>query len=128
MYWKDEDDEEEERKEEVLDDFEEASLSPAWVVASSKSEFTHADGDNPPHRKARYRYEETVRHFICTHEHPTEDDPGPVKFEFSDDGFDLLVDPEGEASEEQAADLSEAVESARGTDAPPEDEVGFGCE
>lgn len=125
MYWKSGDDEEEELKQDLLDEFEDASLPPAYVVASSKSDFTDADGDNPPHRKARRRYEEIVRDFICTHEHPSEDDPEPVKFEFTDDGFSY-VDSEEEATKEEGADLSDAVESARGTDAPPKDEVGFG--
>jgi hypothetical protein len=109
----------------MLDDFEEALLPPAYVVASSKSEFTDGDGDNPPHKKARRRYEEIVESFVCTHEHPNEEAPEPVAFGFLEDGFDH-VPPEGESRGKDATGLSAAVQDARGTDAPPEDEVGFG--
>lgn len=125
MYWKGEDDDEERLKQDMLDDFEEASLPPAYVVTSAESEFSDGDGDNPPHQKARNRYEEIVDEFICTQEHPNEDNPEPVSFEFTGDGFDY-TDPEGETAESETSNLSAAVQAARGTDAPPKEEVGFG--
>ena len=125
MYWKGEDDDERKLKQDILDDLEEVSLSPAYVVASAESEFSDGKNENPPHTKARNRYEEIVDDFICTQEHPDEDNPEPITLAFTDEGFDY-TEPEGESSESEESDLTAAVQDARGTDAPPEDEVGFG--
>ena len=125
MYWKGEDDDEQRLKQDILDDFEEASRVTAYVVASAEVEFTDDEGDNPPHRKAHSRYEEIAEDFVCTQEHPNEDNPEPVTFEFTDEGFEY-AQPEGEKYESKASDVSAAVQAARGTDTPPEDEVGFG--
>ena len=85
------------------------------------------EGKNAPHQKARQRYEEIVNkgHFLCTHEHPDKDNPEPIKFELGDDGFGY-VKPDKDGSPKESKALVDAVAIARGSDAPPKQQVGFG--
>lgn len=73
---------------EILKEFEKEKLSPAYVVASCDLPFTDKSGSNPPHSKARRRYEEIVDngHFLCTHEHGDKQKPERIEFTLDDDG------------------------------------------
>ncbi|MBW1668956.1 MAG: hypothetical protein JRJ66_13065 [Deltaproteobacteria bacterium] len=125
MYWKDEGDDEEKLKQDILDDIENAADQPGYIVASSEPiPSKNAEGDNPPHAKAKNRYEEIVPDdFICTQEHPNEENPEPVVFELNEDGFNYLEC--GKEQPKSAASLKESVKQARGSDSPKE-QVGFG--
>ena len=57
-------------QEDIMQELAKCQLSPGYIVASSP-EFPgkNSSGDNPPHRKARNRYEEIVNdQFVCTGE------------------------------------------------------------
>ena len=96
-------------------------------------------GDNPPHAKAKSRYEEIVDtdHFLCTGEHPNEDDPKPIVFEFTEDGFSH-TEPEDDSdndnkdeeskskSSRSGASLATAIDTAQGSSATPSTAVGYG--
>lgn len=48
----------------------------------------NSDGDNPPHKKARNRYEEIApSRVICTMEEPSKDKPEPIIFDITDEGM-----------------------------------------
>lgn len=128
MYWKNEETGEEERKDDILNDLEDAAGDTGWVVASSEPvPVSDSAGDNPPHAKAKRRYSEIVPDkFLCTQEHPNEEEPEPAVFEVAETGL-VLNEPTGEASEMSAGGLAAAVKEARGSEEPPSDEVGFGA-
>jgi len=125
MYWKDEEDDEEKLKQDILDDIEKAAGQPGYIVASCEPiPSRNAEGDNPPHAKAKNRYEEIVPDdFLCTQEHPNEDNPEPIVFELTEEGLSYLS-PEKDKSKSESS-LKESVRMARGGDAPKE-QVGFG--
>ena len=116
----------EELKQDILDDLEEAQREGGYIVSSSEP--IPADnnaGDNPPHAKAKARYQEIVyKEFLCTQEHGSEAAPVPIVFDHTDAGIQY-TGPEG--VESLAPDLAGAVAAARGTDQPPQDKVGFGA-
>lgn len=126
MYWKGEGDDEAVLKQDILDDFEEALGDDGRVIASCDETFSDEKGRNPPHLRARRRYEEIVAdgHFVCTHEYGA-----PVSFRVAADGCTLeeaettQTQDERDTPKKTAAD---AVREARGTTAPPTQEVGFG--
>ena len=98
-----------------------------YIVSSSDPiPSRNQSGDNPPHAKAKNRYEEVAEqgHFLCTQEHPSEDEPEPIVIRASDEGCELDSDTES------GADLSESVPAviagARGSDSPPTTETQFG--
>lgn len=72
---------------ELLEELEEEQLSPAYIVASASPPFTDEEDSNPPHKKARNRYEERVEsgNFLCTQQHGEE--PTRIEFEVDDDGI-----------------------------------------
>jgi hypothetical protein len=73
---------EEALKRDILDDFEKYAQDGAYVVASSLP-FPAFDkpGANPPHIKARDRYEETAPSgVLCTGEYPDAEAPRPIVF------------------------------------------------
>jgi hypothetical protein len=115
-------------KQDILDDFERFQIGPGVVVSSSLSvPKTNSSGDNPPHAKAKSRYEEIAAgDFLCTH-----DDGGsanPLQFKLEDGQLilaDYLSDEQTDGAEGKSA-LATAVESTRGSDEPPSDKVGFG--
>ncbi|MFB9864309.1 hypothetical protein [Rufibacter immobilis] len=76
---------------EILAEFEKHQLTPAYVLASCEASFTDEPGMNPPHLKARSRYEEIVEsgNFICTHEYCNKDNLERVEFHLSDKGIVL---------------------------------------
>lgn len=125
MYWKDEEDEKEKLKQDILDAIENASGKPGYIVASCEPiPSSNAEGDNPPHAKAKNRYQEIVPDdFICTQEHPNEDNPEPIVFELNENGFSYLES--GKDKSKSAVSLKESVEQARGGESPKE-QVGFG--
>ena len=126
MYWKDDDDEV--LKQDILDDFDEMVGDDGCIVSSSEADFSDEKGKNPPHLKARRRYEEIVGsedHFICTHGHG-----GPVSFEINWNGC-ILQEVESEDSEKRGSfsktSVAAAIQKARGSTTPPSQEIGFGC-
>lgn len=126
MYWQDEEDTEEIFKQDIMDFFEKYSRDKkGYIVASSHSDFSDEDGKNPPHLKARKRYEEIVeaKHFLCTHEHPSKTLPEPIIFIVDSNGFQYQP-PKGKA--DAVKSLVGAVTAARGGSAPPKEQVGFG--
>jgi hypothetical protein len=127
MYWCDEGEKEESLKQDILDAMEEAEQSPGYIVASSDPiPESNQSGDNPPHAKAKRRYEEIVDdEFICTQEHPNKEHPQPVVFEVTESGV-ILQESEDAKKDESQKSLAAAVVTARGTSEPPKDRVGFG--
>ncbi|MCO6414094.1 MAG: hypothetical protein J5I92_15250 [Thiogranum sp.] len=115
-------------KKDILDDFEGLQVGDGIVVSSSLSvPNSNSSGDNPPHAKAKARYEEIAGGgFLCTH-----GDGGhakPLQFILEDKKFVL----DNSSSEDQSdsrhgkSALAAAVETARGSDETPSEKVGFG--
>jgi len=116
-------------RQDAMDELNNPQLENGYVVASS-SEFpaSNSSGDNPPHIKARRRYEEIVNTgFLCTCEHSTAENPRPIIFTTNGNGITLITG-EYEISEAARASLASAVAAARGRPAPPSAKVGFGNE
>lgn len=127
MYWKDEDAEEESLKQDILDQFETYRQDGGYLIASARSDFTDGDGHLPPSLKARKRYESIVEagHFLCTHERPSKTGPEPIKFELTGDGLVLAGTMTAKSADASCA-VPAAIGAARGTQAPPQQQVGFG--
>jgi len=127
MYWQDEGDEDAKLHRDILDLIEGAALNPGYIVASSEPiPATNSKGDNPPHAKAKARYQEIApTAFFCTQEHNGDDQPSPIVFEVTKDGF-VYLNPSKKSSTKEAASLSSAAAFARGSAAPPAARVGFG--
>ena len=126
MYWQAEEEEAESRKQDILDDMESAALNPGYIVASSEPiPSSNKPGDNPPHAKAKNRYQEIVPdEFLCTQEYPDESAPHPMVFALTADGLRLVEGAaEGKARGER---LTASVAAARGRATPPQERVGFG--
>ncbi|NNU82210.1 hypothetical protein HMH01_17375 [Halovulum dunhuangense] len=116
-------------QQDVMDEFADSQLSPGYIVASS-NEFPHANsaGDNPPHRKARNRYEEIVNDaFLCTGEVSTPEQVQPIIVSITANGIELDI-KDYKLSESAEATLTAAIAKARGNSAPPAYKVGFGAE
>lgn len=114
-------------QQDVLDEFKACQLDVGYVVASS-DEFPHANcaGDNPPHRKARNRYEEIVNTgFVCTGEFSTPKKVRPVIFTVTPYGIHM-GGADYAISESARHTLDAAIAAARGSSAPPTAKVGFG--
>jgi beta-lactamase superfamily II metal-dependent hydrolase len=126
MYWKGEGDSEETLKQDVLDAIEAAAGSPGYIVASSEPiPASDKSGDNPPHAKAKQRYEEIVPdQFLCTQEHPNEETPEPIIFTLGAGGLQYREPQQGKAQKTSA--VAAAVVAARGSSEPPSRRVGFG--
>ena len=126
MYGRDQD------GEDVLDEalmskLEEAGCDGRYIVSSSEPvPSRNQSGDNPPHARAKNRYEEIVEsgHFVCTQEYPSEENPEPAVFRVSDEGW--LFDSDPASVESQPTNVRAAVAEARGGDSPPAAQVGFG--
>ena len=128
MYWKGEDDDAEKLKRDILNDFEDQRLDGAYIIASSESDFSDEEGKNPPHLKARKRYEEIIDsdHFKCTHEHPYQSNPSPIIFDVSADGFSYKDSGEAKKIKKSGSGILKATREARGEDQPPSEKAGFG--
>lgn len=126
MHWKEEQDKEEVFKKDIMDYFEKyKKKATGYVVSSSHSAFTDGEGDLPPHKKARARYEQIVKtgHFICTHEYPDKKNPEPIVFVIGSDGFGF--DDKRDRSQGPSG-LAAAIPAARGGGKPPSGQVPFG--
>lgn len=131
MYWQDEGEDDEKFKKEIMDKFKKYKNTGAYEIASCESNFTDGEGDNPPHKKARSRYEEIIDngHFICTHEHADKKKPKPVIFELTNDGFSYKKpekkdDKSGDSKKEAA--IITTVREKRSHDEPSTQKVTFG--
>jgi hypothetical protein len=100
---------EEELHRDLLDDLEQHGGDGARIVASSRPiPASNQPGDNPPHAKAKARYEEIVADpLLCTAEHPSTDAPRPIVFGLVA-GEGLVLVP----VEDLEADLSEDLATA----------------
>lgn len=126
MYWKDPPEEDETFRKDIMDYFEKYSRNKAgYIVASCEHEFDDKPGSNPPHLKARKKYEGIVEagHFLCVHEYPNKTSPSPLVFTIDEEGFKF--DDERKKTNGPAR-LAAAVQTARGSSAPPSTQVGFG--
>ena len=132
MYWQGEDDDEEKLKKEILENMEKVAKESAYVISSSEPvPSKNKDGDNPPHAKAKNRYQEIVEknHFLCTQEHPDTDNPLPIIFEITKDGINLSDvddDEDDNNGEESNSALGAAIIKARGEDRPPSQPSRYG--
>lgn len=116
-------------QEDVMQEFADSQLSPGYVIASS-NEFPNSNsvGDNPPHRKARNRYEEIVNdEFLCTGEVSTPQQVQPIILSVTANGIQLEIE-HYEMSEIAETTLAAAIARARGNNTPPTTKVGFGAE
>ena len=122
MYWKDEGDDEETLKRQMVRDIGNAALDPGYIVSSSEPvPASNEPGDNPPHAKAKSQYQRIVpNEFLCTHEHTDEENPEPIIFEVSAEGFAYV----GEGKSNKS--MSNALKAAGGAAARPTTAVGFG--
>lgn len=133
MYWKDEGEEKAKLKQDILDDIEEAAEEIGYIIAScDEIPSSNNKGDNPPHAKAKARYEEIApTGFLCTCEHPDTDAPEPIVFELTENGFEYKApsdekDEESEKSESRATRLAQAISAGSGQASTPTQRVGFG--
>jgi hypothetical protein len=115
-------------RQDILDDLEGAQSPGGFIIASSVAiPGSNSPGDNPPHAKARARYEEIVSgQFLCTGEYSAPDNMRPIILANTPVGV-VLASGHFELSEEARADLAAAVTRARGVNAPPAAKVGFGA-
>ena len=123
MYWQDDDDDDDETlKPEMVRDIGNAALDPGYVVSSSEPVPAKNDpGDNPPHAKAKQQYQRIApNEFLCTHEHPSKENPEPIIFDVSENGFAYVG--EGESSKS----MSDVLKAAGGAAVAPATAVGFG--
>lgn len=132
MYSKDEGEEEETLKQDILDDIEDAAEEIGYIIASCDPiPSKNKSGDNPPHAKAKQRYEEIAPNgFLCTGEHPNRKEPEPIVFELTSEGFEYKA-PEEEKEESKEADtrstrLAKAIVAGSGQPSTPTQRVGFG--
>ena len=107
----------------VLDLLEGAKANSGWIVSSSDPiPASDTSGDNPPHAKAKNRYSERCDEFLCTGEHPDEDNPAPIVFEITATGITFFgPTPDGEST------AHDQVRASRGNIEPAAAAVGFGC-
>ena len=109
-------------RQDVLDLIEDAKATDGWIVSSSGPiPASNSPGDNPPNAKAKNRYEEICDTFVCTGEHPDEDDPTPVIFESTATGIVFLG-----VAPVVATTAAAQVEKARGGKKTGSTPVGFG--
>ena len=121
MFWKGPDEDQETVRRDILDAMAKAALSGNYVIASSRPvPKSDKEGADPPHAKAKKRYEEVTQTFLCTMEHPNPDDPKPLVFELSDGSMRFL------GTIPAAKSASEAASHARGGDEPPREPTTYG--
>ena len=121
MYWQDDGDDEETLKQDILDAIETASKKLNQIVSSSNPiPSSNKKGDNPPHAKAKKRYEEVTTNFVCTMENSSEDSPKPVVAELCEGQITLV------AAAGVSMSATEAARSAQGSNDTPKDAVTYG--
>lgn len=126
MYWRGEDEKDETFRQDIMDYFAKYSREgKGCIVSSSLSDFSDEENKNPPHKKARKRYEKIVKvgRFICTHEYPRVQYPEPLVFTIDTDGFGF---DDGRGKGVGPATLAATIGTARGGNKPPSTQVGFG--
>lgn len=109
-------------KRDILDELEGCQVGLGYIVASANSiPASNGPGDNPPHAKAKARYQEIASGgFVCTH-----DDGGhALPLRFSVVGTDINYDPSGASVYDDP--LVAAIRGARGSAETPTTKVGFG--
>lgn len=113
-------------KQDILDDLSEHQVEGGVIVAScEKIPSQNSSGDNPPHAKAKKRYEEVADlGFLCTHEDGKSGEP--LVFD-SENGALEAPDMSKAVSASATSKLSSAVDEARGSDSPPSEQVGYGA-
>lgn len=109
-------------KKDIMDEFEASQIGAGYIISSSNPiPGSNKSGDNPPHARAKSRYQEiAVGGFLCTH-----DDGGhamPLCFSVVDEDIDY--DEQG--SKEFKDSLAAAISQARGSAETPTTKVGFG--
>ena len=117
----------EELDSELMSKIEDAGMECRYIVSSSEPiPSRNQSGDNPPHARAKNRYEEIVDqgHFVCTQEHPSEEAPEPIVIRVTDSGCDK--ESVEESNSMASRSVPAALHGARGDDSPPTTEVGFG--
>jgi hypothetical protein len=114
-------------KQDILDDLKKRQYAGGFIVSSSSTiPGTNASGDNPPHAKAKNRYQEIASgSFLCTGEYSTSKKMRPIIITVTAQGIEL-ISKDYLLSEEAKADLAKAIAAARGSSAPPAAKVGFG--
>ena len=113
-------------KQDMLDDLAGYQVDGGTIVASSeKVPSSNASGDNPPHAKAKKRYEEVADGgFLCTHE---DGEPGePLVFTADGGALEAPGMAESAAGVAATGKIAAAVDEARGSDSPPSEQVGYG--
>lgn len=107
----------------VLDLLDGAKAGFGWIVSSSDPiPGSNTSGDNPPHAKAKNRYSERCDEFLCTGEHPEEDNLEPIVFEVTATGIAFIgATPDGVSA------AHDQVRASRGNTEPVAAAVGFGC-
>ena len=111
-------------KQDILDDLDEAQVGDGYIVSSSEAvPSSNKKGDNPPHAKAKERYEEIANgDFLCTAEGVGEN--SGLTFTCADGEIEFENDSEHVSIAEDMVEA--AVKAARGSDEPPTVDVGFG--
>ncbi len=112
MYWADSADDEATLRQDILNSLKDSKVAPGYCVSSCEPvPSSNKKGDNPPHAKAKRRYEEIVDagHFVVTQEHPNEDSPEPITFEATADGLVFTGSSGGSKSENKAKAAAAAV-------------------
>lgn len=111
-------------KKDILEDMEAAQVGDGVIVSSSESvPSSTSAGDNPPHAKAKARYEEIASGgFRCTHD----DGEAGSPLRFVLDGTSLVYSADEDNDVAESSGLSDAVKDARGSDDTPGEKVGFG--
>lgn len=97
-----------------------------YIVSSSVADFKDEEGANPPHKKAREKYQGVVKpgRFICTHEYPTKADPRPLVFTVDESGCSLAdIRPKDAGLASMAAAVSSANPSGKSV---PPSQTSFG--
>lgn len=122
MYSKDEGEEEETLKTDIVADMANAALDPGYVVSSSEPvPDSNEPGDNPPHALAKTQYESIVpNEFICTQEHPDENDPQPIIFEVGENGLRYV------GEEDVSEPIADTLKKVSPGGVPPRSSKGFG--
>ncbi|WP_031553081.1 hypothetical protein [Parvularcula oceani] len=110
-------------KRDILEDLEAAQAEGGRIIASSRPvPASNQVGDNPPHAKAKARYQEiTDGGFLCTHEDGAVGEP--LVFVVGTQGG---LTYEGLSTVAATDPVDNAIIEARGSDEPPTDKVGFG--
>ena len=113
-------------KQDILDKMTKHGKSKNYIIASSNPiPDNNAEGDNPPHARAKTRYQEITDKFICTSEYGSEKEPKPVVFEITAAGF-TLVGNSGATGSVGKTTLAAAAATARESSRPPSQAATFG--